>query len=66
MSIVPVVRCKSVKETIYKGNMERQMFPVNIYCWFTGFSKQSEMMEQLTHADNNRFNNGKIHSLSIL
>jgi hypothetical protein len=50
---------KSVKETIYQGNMDRQMFPVNIYSCFNGSSKQLNMMETFTHASNNRFNNGK-------
>jgi hypothetical protein len=50
---------KSVKETIYQGNMDRQMLPVNIYSWFNGSSKQLSMMETFTHASNNRFNNGK-------
>ena len=50
---------KSVKETIYQGNLDRQMFPVNIYSWFNGSSKQLNMMETFTHASNNRFNNGK-------
>ena len=50
---------KSVKETIYQGNMDRQMFPVNIYSWVNGSSKQLNMMETFTHASNNRFNNGK-------
>ena len=50
---------KSVKETIYQGNLDRQMFPVNIYSWVNGSSKQLNMMETFTHASNNRFNNGK-------
>ena len=50
---------KSVKETIYQGNTDRQMFPVNIYSWVNGSSKQLSMMETFTHASNNRFNNGK-------
>ena len=50
---------KSVKETIYQGNMDRQMFPVNIYSWVNGSSKQLNMMETFTHASNNRFDNGK-------
>ena len=50
---------KSVKETIYQGNMDRQMFPVNVYSWVNGSSKQLNMMETFTHASNNRFNNGE-------
>ena len=49
---------KSVKETIYKGNSDRRKFPMNIYGYFSGWSNQLSMMEKITEAKNNRFDNG--------
>lgn len=49
---------KSVKETIYQGNMEAKKFPMNVLGALTGRSKFSTMLEALTTRSGNRFNDG--------
>ena len=49
---------KSVKETIYQGNVDVRTFPMNVWNSLFGSSKFPNMMKCLSRGDHNRFNNG--------
>ena len=51
---------KSVKETIYQGNVEAASFPGNIASKIMGVSRADEMIQNLTRRDQNRFHQGEI------
>ena len=49
---------KSVKETIYLLNVNKNSFPENILKPFNGTSKAADMIQNLARRKRNRFNDG--------
>lgn len=49
---------KSVKETIYQGNVDANQFPMSVLSWLSGRSKFSKFLFHLTRRQGNRFNKG--------
>ena len=55
---------KSVKETIYQGNLEADTFPMNVLGFFAGRREFKKMLDHLSRRNGNRFNDGMFDVIS--
>lgn len=54
---------KSVKETIYQGNVDSTFFPMNVLNYLTGMNRFFEMAWNLGSKSGNRFNEGMFEAV---